>query len=273
MRFARSALVLFFVGVLGVMALLAFRSSLPDETYLQFERAWRREVTAYQNPLPGTPDLKNLDGRLREQGLALGAPIFMRIFKREFELELWMLRDGRFMHFATYPICRWSGTLGPKFYEGDRQSPEGFYTVDQKALNPNSRWHRSFNIGYPNVFDRSYNRTGSFIMVHGGCGSVGCYAMTDPVITEIWQIVTAALNGGQARFQVQVFPFRMSQENLAARAAHPHTAFWQNLKAGHDLFEKEKRPPLVSVCNKTYQYKPAGTTIDGSTEINANCSS
>ena len=92
----------------------------------------------------------------RQQGVALGAPVFIRIFKREFELELWMRRDGRFHRFAIYPICRWSGRLGPKLVEGDSQAPEGFYTVDAKALNPASRWHRSFNLGFPNAFDRAH---------------------------------------------------------------------------------------------------------------------
>ena len=114
-----------------------------------------------RQPLPGTPDLANLPGRLSAQGLALGAPVFIRIFKREFELELWMRRDGRFQRFAVYPICRWSGRLGPKLEEGDGQAPEGFYTVDAKALNPASRWHRSFNLGFPNAFDRAHARTGS----------------------------------------------------------------------------------------------------------------
>ena len=88
--------------------------------------------------------------------------------------------EGRpLRRFATYPICLWSGRLGPKLREGDRQAPEGFYTVSAEQLNPNSRWHRSFSLGFPNAFDQAHGRTGSFIMVHGGCPSIGCYAMTD----------------------------------------------------------------------------------------------
>ena len=183
-----------------------------------------------QHALPGTPDLSNLAARLKEQGLTLGSPVFIRIFKREFELELWMKRDGDFLRFAVYPICRWSGHLGPKFFEGDGQTPEGFYTVGVKALNPASRWYRSFNLGFPNAFDRAHDRTGSFVMVHGGCSSIGCFAMTDAVIDELWRLVTAALNGGQRRFQVHVFPFRMTGENLARRRNHPAAAFWRELR-------------------------------------------
>ena len=149
--------------------------------------------------------------------MELGAPVFLRIFKLESELELWMEKDGRYQNFATYPICLWSGRLGPKLQEGDRQAPEGFYAVTKDELNPNSRWHRSFSLGFPNAFDRAQGRTGSFIMVHGGCQSVGCFAMTNNVVDEIWRLVTAALDKGQPAFNVQVFPFRMTETNLAAR--------------------------------------------------------
>jgi murein L,D-transpeptidase YafK len=266
-------------GLLALLLLIAgsaafiatWREILPEDEVIRTERYWRKALVGFGMSLPGTPDLASLDARLRSHGVALGAPIFMRIFKREFELELWMLRDGRFHRFATYPICRWSGYLGPKIKEGDRQAPEGFYTVDAKALNPNSSWHRSFNLGYPNAFDRSHGRTGSLIMVHGGCGSIGCFAMTNPVIDEIWQLVTSALRGGQARFQVQVFPFRMNEGRLARQASSREAAFWQNLKTGYDLFEQDQRPPRVSVCNRRYAFEPAGSVIDGSAPIETRC--
>ena len=168
----------------------------------------------------------------------------MRVFKREFELELWMKRDDTFHRFAVYPICRWSGRLGPKLAEGDAQAPEGFYTVDAKALNPASRWHRSFNLGFPNAYDRSHQRTGSFLMVHGGCSSIGCYAMTDAVVDEIWRLVTAALGKGQPRFQVQVFPFRMTAENMAQRAH-------ESLAAVLGEPQTRSRPVRANACAAT----------------------
>lgn len=241
-----------------------------DQHLVSATRAKNVAMHQVQQPLLGTPDLARLDERLDAHGVELGAPVFMRLFKREFELELWMKRDGRFHRFATYPICKWSGKLGPKYKEGDHQAPEGFYTVSKKQLNPNSRWHRSFNLGYPNAFDRSYGRTGSFLMVHGGCGSVGCYAMTDPVITEIWKIVTAALNAGQKRFHVHVFPFRMSEGMLEARKDHRQIAFWTSLKQGHDLFEHNWLPPRVHVCNRQYTFSAAQST-DGSDPIQKQC--
>jgi len=242
-----------------------------EQRWIEFERARRAALVGFGLILPGTPDLASLDGRLNAHGVALGAPVFIRIFKREFELELWLLRDGRFHRFATYPICRWSGRLGPKIAQGDRQAPEGFYTVDEKALNPASRWHRSFNLGFPNALDRALGRTGSLLMVHGGCASIGCFAMTDAVVDEIWRLVTAALGNGQKRFQVQVFPFRMTETNLERHSASPHAEFWRGLKAGHDLFASSLLPPKVSVCGARYAVEAAGSAADGSTPIEARC--
>ncbi|AHB47242.1 hypothetical protein W911_00650 [Hyphomicrobium nitrativorans NL23] len=277
-RVLRGFYALFRLGVLALVAVVisgaVFALVRPVEAerlWIAFQRHVRMEFAAFGMALPGTPDLADLHGRLAAHGLALGNPIFMRIFKREFELELWMMRDGRFHRFATYPICKWSGELGPKLREGDRQAPEGFYTVDQTALNPNSAWHRSFNLGYPNTFDQSHGRTGSFLMVHGGCGSIGCYAMTDPVIDEIWRIVTAALRGGQPRFQVQVFPFRMTERNLARHEASPLAPFWANLKAGSDLFEAGHIPPRVSVCDRKYAFEAGQEGYDGSGLVSAGC--
>lgn len=265
------------IGVLiaiGAGVLYAFWPQvyrLYEAEMIRAERIERWSLAKTGQTLPGTPDLANLQGRLAAAGVAAGAPLFMRIFKREFELELWMKRDGRFVRFATYPICMWSGGLGPKVQQGDRQAPEGFYTVEQSSLNPNSKYHRSFNLGFPNAFDRAHDRTGSFLMVHGNCLSIGCYAMTDPVIDEIWGLVTAALQGGQKRFQVQVFPFRMTDANMKLHAHDPAAPFWGQLKQGYDLFEKTKEPPRVSVCQGRYAFRASGNAADGSAAIEAGC--
>lgn len=263
-------LLLVVTGLVAAIVAIA-RPVEAERARIGFERYWRSNFSKLGLTLPGTPDLDNLDKRLAQHGLKTGNPVFMRIFKREFELELWMMRDGRFYRFATYPICKWSGELGPKIKQGDRQAPEGFYSVDAKALNPNSAWHRSFNLGFPNAYDRSLARTGSFLMVHGGCGSIGCYAMTNPVIDEIWTLVTAALNGGQQRFQVQVFPFRMTENNLERYAGQRSIAFWSDLKPGYELFEANHVPPKVSVCGKRYAFQPGGDGYDGSAPIDAAC--
>jgi murein L,D-transpeptidase YafK len=180
-------------------------------------------------------------------------PIFVRIFKEESELEVWKLKDdGRFYHFKTYPICNWSGELGPKTVQGDKQAPEGFYTITPKQMNPNSAFHLAFNMGYPNAFDRAHKRTGDALMVHGKCKSAGCYAMTDALIEEIYAIAREALAGGQDGFQAHAFPFRMNIANLARHASHPAAPFWATLKEGYDYFEATRQLPNIAVCEKRY---------------------
>lgn len=242
-----------------------------DDSLIAFERAQRRWRAVWGLAMPNAPDVTRLPQRLAEHGLTEGLPIMVRIFKREFELELWLKRDGVFHRFATYPICRWSGTLGPKMQQGDSQAPEGFYSVDASALNPNSRWYRSFNLGYPNAFDAAHSRTGSLIMVHGGCASIGCFAMTNAQIAEIWRLVTAALNGGQKRFQVQVYPFRLTDERLRSYAESRNLPFWQMLKRGNDLFESTLLPPRVMICKGDYEFEPAGVYQNGDGGIENRC--
>lgn len=184
-------------------------------------------------------------------GLRLGAPIFIRITKQPAELELWVGRaDGVFAKFRTYPICAFSGGPGPKKRVGDLMAPEGFYAVSAGRMNPWSAYHLSFDLGYPNAFDRAQGRTGSALMVHGKCASIGCYAMGDAAIEEIWTVMAAAFRAGQPFVRVHAFPFRM--ENLGAHAGDENAAFWADLKAGWDAFEQTKRPPEVSVSGGRY---------------------
>jgi murein L,D-transpeptidase YafK len=261
----RSTLLLLLIAALGAGALYVLLApggrQWLDRIVINATRTEHRWRFRAGEPLRGTPDLARLDERLGRVGVKRGAPVFIRIFKLDSELELWMEKDGRFVKFATYPVCYWSGRLGPKVREGDKQAPEGFYTVAAPQLNPNSRWHLSFNLGFPNAFDQAHGRTGSFLMVHGGCSSIGCYAMTNDQVDEIWNLVKAALDTGQERVPVHVFPFRMSERNLAVRRAHPAASFWADLKTGYDLFEQNRLPPIVSVCEGRYVFEPgrAGT--------------
>ena len=211
--------------------------------------------------VPETPEPGALDLRLAAKGMAAGEPVMIRIFKGESELEVWMRKDGRFALLAVYPICKWSGSLGPKITEGDRQSPEGFYSIGVTQLHKKGRWPRSLDIGYPNTFDRTHERTGSYILVHGGCTTTGCYAMTNPVMEEIYALSEAALKGGQDRIPVHVFPFRMTQENLAARTESEWGSFWMSLKSGYDLFERTRIPPQVAVCEKQYVVTETGAVL------------
>jgi len=179
----------------------------------------------------------------------------MRIFKKSGELEVWVKNSKQFKLFKTYKLCRFSGSLGPKMRTDDRQSPEGFYYVRPGQLNPSSQFHMSFNIGYPNSYDRAHGRTGSALMVHGGCVSIGCYAMTDEKIEEIYTIADAAFRGGQSFFRVHIFPFRMNKQNMEQHKRSKWHRFWKNLKKGYDIFEDEKIPPDVMVKNKRYVFE------------------
>jgi len=183
------------------------------------------------------------------------APILVRIFKQESELEIWKQdRSGKYALLKTYPMCRWSGKLGPKTRDGDRQAPEGFYHVSSGMLNPNSQYYLSFNLGYPNRLEAALGYTGDALMVHGACSSSGCYAMTDEGVAEIYAVVRDALKGGQSSFQVQAFPFRMTPDNMAKYRSDPNFAFWTNLKEAYDIFDVSRRPPKVSYCEGRYVF-------------------
>lgn len=186
------------------------------------------------------------------------SPILARIFKEEAELEIWKQdRSGQYALLKTYPICRWSGDLGPKKKEGDRQAPEGFYTITPGQMNPASNYYLAFNTGFPNAFDRSHGYTGSELMVHGDCSSRGCYAMTDEQIQEIYALARESFFGGQKAFQLQAFPFRMTALNMAKHRNNPNLAFWKMLKEGYDHFEATRQEPKVAVCEKRYVFDAA----------------
>jgi murein L,D-transpeptidase YafK len=212
-------------------------------------------------------NIRNISGRhmqplseavlaeLDSKSMSRESPILIRVFKEESELELWKLdRSGRFALLRTYPICRWSGELGPKNQQGDGQAPEGFYTVRPGLMNPNSHYHLAINTGFPNAYDRANGRTGASLMIHGDCASIGCYAMTDEQISEIYSLAREAFFGGQRSFQIQAFPFRMTPLNTAKHRNSPHVAFWKVLKEGHDHFEVTRKEPKVAVCDKHYVF-------------------
>jgi murein L,D-transpeptidase YafK len=216
------------------------------------DRVERQRAYARGAVLPNTPDVGQLAERLAAKGLAKGSPIYIRIFKASSELELWMQKGDRYVLLDTYPVCHWTGTIGPKLREGDRQSPEGFYSVSARQMRLVGRWRSAFNLGFPNAYDQLNKRTGSYILVHGGCSSTGCFAMTDLIQDEIYGLAREAHNKGQFRFQVHVFPFRMTDEAMAAHADSPWLSFWQDLKPAYDAFERTKVPPRIAICGLRY---------------------
>ncbi len=196
-----------------------------------------------------------MQGEIESKNMAKESPILVRIFKEESELEVWKQdRSGRFALLNTYPICRWSGELGPKIKQGDRQAPEGFYTITPGLMNPNSNYYLAINTGFPNAYDRANGRTGAFLMIHGDCSSAGCYAMTDEQIAEIYALARESFFGGQRSFQIQAYPFKMTPLNMAKHRNSPHMAFWKMLKEGYDYFEVTRAEPKVDVCEKRYVF-------------------
>ena len=181
------------------------------------------------------------------------SPTLIRTYKKEAELEIWKMKsNGEYALLKTYPMCRWSGQLGPKKREGDMQVPEGFYPITPGQMNPNSHYYLAFNVGYPNAYDRAYGRTGGNVMVHGVCSSAGCFSMTDEQVADIYAIARDSFNGGQREIQLQSYPFHMTAENMAKFRLDPNIDFWKNLKNGSDYFEVRKTEPPVLVCGKRY---------------------
>jgi murein L,D-transpeptidase YafK len=230
---------------LGLAVLAAFALSACDQSGLAHRS---------QAPIPyQTVALMEQIGTTKE------APMLIRAYKKEAELEIWKMRsDGRYVHLKTFPMCRWSGQLGPKRQQGDRQVPEGFYAIGPAQMNPNSSYYLSFNVGYPNALDRALGHTGGDIMVHGACSSAGCFSMTDNQIAEIYAIARSSLAGGQRSIQMQSYPFRMTALNLAKHRLDPNIDFWKQLKEGSDHFELTLQEPQVGFCNRRYVFNAEG---------------
>src|SRR5229473_6322738 len=233
------------------------------------------DISLANNAKANQPVPARLIAEMTAKDLDLQSPILVRLFKQEAELEVWKQdRSGRFALLKTYPICRWSGDLGPKVREGDRQAPEGFYSISPGQMNPQSAYYLSFNTGYPNAFDKALGRSGSQLMVHGDCSSRGCYAMTDEQIAEIYSLGRESFFGGQKSFQFQAYPFRMTPINMAKHRNNLNMAFWKMIKEGYDHFEVTRQEPKVDFCEKKYVFdavKPADAKRDLVFDASAKC--
>jgi murein L,D-transpeptidase YafK len=213
------------------------------------------DMSLAMNAKANQPVPPKLVAAMVEKDMDLQSPILVRLFKQEAELEVWKQnRSGKFELLKTYPICRWSGDLGPKVREGDRQAPEGFYSISPGQMNPQSAYYLSFNTGYPNAYDRALGHSGSELMVHGDCSSRGCYAMTDEQIAEIYSLGRESFFGGQKAFQFQAYPFHMTAVNMAKHRNNPNMAFWKMIKEGNDLFDITHQEPKVDFCEKHYVF-------------------
>ena len=228
-------------------------------TFVIFDLSQKQSFAASSKAnLPISDELHSI---MKLKGMKARSPILIRIFKKEYELEVWKESiSGEYDLLKTFKICNWGkGKLGPKIREGDGQAPEGFYNVAWHQMKPNSSYHLAFNLGFPNKFDRSHNRTGSNLMVHGKCKSVGCFAMTDENIEEIYSLAREAFKGGQKIIQVHAYPFHMTKWNLIQNYEKKHMIFWNNLKDGYDLFNNTKKPLKINVSGRNYIFE---NTID-----------
>ena len=225
--------------------------------------AARTHAQAY-TPVPQTFEdgttapARPLANRLVDKGFVLGAPVFLRVFKVENVVEVWLKQGDAYALFESYPICKWSGSMGPKLREGDGQAPEGFYEIRRPQLKRDSQFYRALNMGFPNAHDAALNRTGGLLMLHGGCRSVGCYAMTDAGIDDIYRIVEASFWAGADSVPVHAFPFRMAETTLQRLSDHRWYWFWRTLKPGYDHFEQTRVPPDAYVCASVYRIVAAG---------------
>jgi murein L,D-transpeptidase YafK len=233
------------------------------------------DISLANNAKANQPVPAKLVADMVTKDMDLQSPMLVRLFKQEAELEVWKQdRSGHYALLKTYPICRWSGDLGPKVREGDRQAPEGFYSITPGQMNPQSAYYLSFNTGYPNAFDKALGRTGSQLMVHGDCSSRGCYAMTDEQIAEIYSLGRESFFGGQRAFQLQAYPFRMTPVNMAKHRNNPNMPFWKMIKEGWDHFEVTRKEPKVDFCEKKYVFdavKAPNATRDPVFDASAKC--
>lgn len=221
--------------------------ALGKNEYCKIPETKRSEDAKNRNFIP-------LKQELEKKGLKIGAPLFIRIFKEDKVLEVWVKKKDKFEFFKKYPICAMSGFVGPKVRKGDKQAPEGFYTLSAGSLNPSSAYHLSVNVGYPNHFDRSMNATGSHIMIHGNCCSVGCFAMTDRLMEEIYTLIYHSIAGGQKEIPLHIFPFHLTEENLCKKRDGSWYHFWSMLQQGYLAFEKTKQIPDIKLKNRSYEF-------------------
>lgn len=233
------------------LLLLVFCSTTVSQAQILPANHRSRQVAERQRPA--------LQRALAAKGLSWGQPIFIRVFKAEKLLEVWLKQENRFIFFDSYPVCTFGGKgLGPKTRQGDGRAPEGFYYVTPRQFNPLSRYHLSFNLGYPNPYERFHGYTGNALMVHGDCVSIGCFAMTDDGMEEIYTLAEAALNHGQLFFRVHIFQFKMTEKNMQTYRDPKWMKFWRNLRVGYNWFADHGYiPPNVVVHQGRYLFESA----------------
>ncbi|MCX6314080.1 MAG: hypothetical protein NTX08_05030 [Sphingobacteriales bacterium] len=185
--------------------------------------------------------------------------MYIRSFKYDRKLEVWVKSSATepYRYYTTYPVCMQSGALGPKRMEGDYQVPEGFYYINE--LNPNSSYHLSMGLNYPNASDRILSDSlhpGSEIYIHGNCVSVGCIPISDGPIEDLYVLAAYVKSNGQDFIPVHVFPVKYDVEKSMnylmelTKENESYRKFSLNLKKVFDYFEDTRQLPLISINKK-----------------------
>ncbi|HEY0031182.1 MAG TPA: L,D-transpeptidase family protein [Bacteroidia bacterium] len=226
-----------------LMFFVSFQSTA--QTFKSTQQKAGRVKAAYSEKWEG------LKAAIKKQGIKEDFELFIRVFKEDKELEVWLRpKDQKeFQLFKTYAICASSGELGPKRKQGDGQVPEGFYTI--AVFNPYSSYHLSMGLSYPNASDRIIGKgnLGGDIMIHGDCVTIGCMPLTDNFIKEVYILAVEARNSGQQSIPVHIFPTRLNEKGMTFLSGQnaKQLDFWKNLKTGYDYFEEHKQLPKVTV--------------------------
>lgn len=245
----------------SILALFLCNNPLVAQEFLAEQKGYDRVATAFN-----LHEAK-LSREFADAGLQYPPQrILVRVLKEEQQTELWVAdRPGAsYVLFKNYAICKQSGELGPKRRSGDMQMPEGIYVLDE--FNPNSRFHLSMHINYPNRSDLILGQQGNWgdnIFLHGRCSTIGCFPVTDAGMEEIYCLAVHARANGQQEIPFLSFPFRMDgdlEQMIASHNAQPATAdFWRNLAPVYKQFEQDRQAPAVSV-DAYGRYQLSGST-------------
>ena len=264
--------IIFFFGLFSLFNITACSEKVTPQT-VDMKKTTTIKVVKKSRHLPKLcffPNTHPLEKKLKEMNLKPGIPLYIRIFKKEKIMELWGKKGEHYVLLKSYPICKYSGYLGPKRKSGDKQAPEGVYALTKKSLKPDSHYHLALNINYPNRYDRNHHRDGNLIMIHGKCSSTGCFAMGNSQIEEIYRMVEAAFKNGEKFIYVAIYPFHMTEANMAKRKKSYWYPFWENLKTGYDMFETTHVPPFTGVRGAKYVFQQRGEPLAPHKVVEAN---
>lgn len=241
----------YLILIIAVFIFIGIYSFINQSNFLQSQLKFARVKSAYNEKFKGiSENLKKLNVNHSN------FKIYLIAYKKEKQLEIYVSNStGKYTYFKTYQVCSQSGELGPKFMYGDNQTPEGFYSVDR--FNPSSNFLLSLGLNYPNKADKIRSKAknlGGDIFIHGSCVSIGCLAMTDKQIQEIYLLAVLAKNYGQKNIPVVIAPFKFDKiTSQKFKKEKEYSKFkqyftlWGSIEKGINQFNKNNMPPQISI--------------------------